>query len=233
MGKALLPGFHLNLVRMKICLFSILTASIFFFACHGSSDSSGAGQEIADSIKPGLQQTKAMDSSALKKNAAFSILLPAGKISFHVYSPNNPLHNSIIIQPVGIKDSSLIQTGVLGRVDEAFTADLNEDGYPEVYYTTLLESGERNLFGYGSNKNLSLTPVYIPDMGEDKKYGNGYRGHDEYKISGHRLVRSFPVYTSSDPGTTSSGNIRIVNYKLVPGVNGWILKITDSKDESR
>ena len=149
-----------------------------------------------------------------------------------MYSPNNALHNSIIIQPSGLKDSSFIQTGIIGKVTDAFTGDLDKDGFPEIYYTTEKETGEKNLFGYGSLQNLKLSPVFMPDNGEDKKWGSGYRGHDEYKISGNHLERTFPIYAASDPASPS-GNIRHVNYRLVKGINGWSLKVVDGEDKSR
>ena len=183
----------------------------------------------------GPDQSISRDSTKTpaKKDLSFSKLLQMDKVSFHVFSPNNALHNSIIIQPAGIRDSSLIQIGVIGNVKDAFVGDLNRDGYPEIYFVTETDSGLHNLYGYGSNKNLNLSPVLIPEIKDDKRWGAGYRGHDEYKISGDYLLRSFPVYSATDPMSKPSGGIRKLNYHLVPGINGWILKIVEPKSKTK
>jgi hypothetical protein len=218
---------------MKIYILSVLLPLLFCNACQGPSVSHDKGHIESDTTNDSLNQVKSKDSTSLsgKKDLSFSKLLQMGKINFHVYSPNNALHNSIIIQPAGLKDNSLIQTGVIGNVNDAFIGDLNKDGFPEIYYTVVTEQGQKNLFGYGSNKNINLSPVYMADIREDKKWGAGYRGRDEYKISGDRLIRSFPVYAPSDPASSPSAGIRLVNYRLVQGINGWLLKVVGAKDK--
>jgi hypothetical protein len=209
---------------------TLLSSTMFFsLACQGPANAPGS--EKSDTATRTLSQGKPADSgSSAKKSMSFSKILQFDKISFHVYSPNNSLHNSIIIQPTGIKDSSLIQTGVIGKVMDAFAGDLNKDGFPEIYYVAESESGERNLFGYGSNRNQRLSLVYMPGI-KDQKWGIGYRGHDEYKISDNALQRSFPVY-STDPSSSPTRTIRELAYHLVPGVDGWILKMVDVKDRT-
>jgi hypothetical protein len=218
---------------MKMYSVPIILGLISCCACQGPSALNENGKNDTDKTIDSNRKKSDSVTPAGKKDPGFSKQLQMGKISFHIYSPNNPLHNSIIIQPSGLKDSTFIQTGVIGNVNDAFIADLNKDGFPEIFYTTITESGQKNLLGYASNKNINLSPVYMPDIKEDKKWGTGYRGQDEYKISGGYLLRSFPIFTSTDNRSSSSGGIRELNYRLVPATNGWLLKITDAKDKTR
>src|SRR5262245_11035588 len=117
---------------MKIYATGTILMLIFCSACQSPS-----GSHQNDSSKSGIktdtpaQTHSGNDSSrATKKDLAFSKQLQLGRVSFHLYSPNNKLHNSIIIQPSGLKDSSFIQTGIIGNVEDAFIGDLNKDGFP-------------------------------------------------------------------------------------------------------
>ena len=214
-------------MKSAFILFGLLLST---GACENPSPSGATKDSVAQA---GDSSRNALDSPAAengKKDKRFSKTVALGKIIFHVFSPNNSLHNSIIIQPSGIMDNTMIQTGVLGDVVDAFAADINGDGYPEIYYEALTEAKELNLFGFGSEQNKRLTPIYMPDIGEDKKFGKGHRIKDEYTIIGTRLNRSFPIYKDQDPISSPTGGKRIVTYRLIPGKNGWILKPVDAKD---
>ncbi len=218
---------------MKVAIF-MFVISICCYGCGQNSKHSAIGNDSA--VKAGENLGEGIPDSAKggRTNSpgakTFSKTLSVGKIVFHVFSPNNRLHNSIIIQPSGIIDSSMVQTGVAGDVVDAMAADINGDGYPEIYYVVFTEAKELNLFGYGSEQNKRLTPVYMPDIGEDKKFGKGHRNNDEYTIDGTRLKRSFPIYNEKDPMSSPSGGKRMVSYRLIPGKNGWILKPVDAKE---
>lgn len=218
---------------MKIYAVPIILGLIFYCACRGKSTSQEKGQNDPDPNNHSNQTKSNSLTPVAKKDLSFSKQLQMGKVAFHIYSPNNSLHNSIIIQPSGVKDSNFIQTGVIGTVNDAFIADLNKDGFPEIYWITILESGQKNLLGYGSNKNINLIPIYMPDIIEDRKWGIGYRGDDEFKISGGYLLRSFPIFASNNPAISSSGEIRELKYRLVPAINGWLLKMVEAKDKAK
>ncbi len=71
-----------------------------------------------------------------------------------------------------------------GEVVDAEVADLNQDGFPEIYvYTASAVSGSYgSLVAYGSNANKSMTAIYLPELSDDKKNSIGYMGHDIFSI---------------------------------------------------
>jgi hypothetical protein len=209
----------------------VLLMFFAFVACQDASVGSGESHSGKDSVTSAGVQKAEVDSTQVKKsNQQFSKSVGFGKIHFHVFSPNNTGHNSIIVQPTGILDSSMVQTGVAGIVMDAFAGDLNGDGYPEIYYTVFTDAKELNLFGYGSEKNKRLAPIYMPDLKEDRKFGPGHRIGDSYAIEDSRLIRTFPNYKDKDPMSSPSGGKRILSYRLIAGKNGWILKPVEAKD---
>jgi hypothetical protein len=53
---------------------------------------------------------------------------------------------------------------------------------------------------------------------------DGYMGHDEFAVVENSLVRRFPVYREGDTNTAPSGRMRQIQYKLVAGESGWVLR---------
>ena len=77
------------------------------------------------------------------------------------------------------------------------------------------------------NNGKSMTPIYLPPITDDAKASKGYMGHDEFAVLENVLGRRFPVYKAGDMNTEPSGNIRQLQYKLVAGEAGWVLRLTD------
>jgi hypothetical protein len=61
--------------------------------------------------------------------------------------------------------------------------------------------------------------------GQDKAASKGYMGHDEFSVLEGVLGRCFPLYRDTDTNARPTGGMRQIQYKLVPGEAGWILKI--------
>ena len=112
-----------------------------------------------------------------------------------------------------------------------FTLDLNNDGFEELYLITAgTGSGSYgNIYGYASNRDLSVTPVFIPEISEnDLKQGGdfyGYMGHDSIFAENDKLFRKFPVYKEGDANCCPSGGHKIIQYTLKAGEASWILEI--------
>ena len=49
-------------------------------------------------------------------------------------------------------------------------------------------------------------------------------GHDEFRVAGNTLVRRFPVNREVDTNAQPTGGIRQVQYHLLVGEAGWVLK---------
>ena len=149
-------------------------------------------------------------------------------ISFQVTSANNSSINTLRIVPSGLEiDNSQIDRTIDGTVTGVEVADINADGSPEIYvYVTSAGSGSYgSLVAYSANRLKSLSEIYLPPVTQDTDLSRGYRGHDEFAVVEGILARRFPVYRDSDTNTTPTGGMRQLQYKLIPGEAGWLLRL--------
>lgn len=150
---------------------------------------------------------------------------PGSKISFTVSTEGD----SLLIQPSGLSISNeTLYHDITGyTVVNAEIGDLNIDSYPEVFvYLTSNGSGSYGkLIGYSVNNGKSVSQVYLPDISENSDVSKGYMGHDEMAIVENTFCQRFPIYKEGDHNAKPTGGIRQIQYKLVDGENGRILKI--------
>jgi len=159
----------------------------------------------------------------------FDQILSFNTVSFHVYSKNDSSLNNVTITPKGLKKGNTpITVEADGTVTGAEIGDINHDGAPELYiYTTSAGSGSYGgLIAYSTNKNLSVSPIYLPPLDEDKVHGKGYMGHDSFKLDTSFLIRSFPIYKEGDSNAAPSGGTRTLKYQLIPGESSWTLSLS-------
>ena len=124
------------------------------------------------------------------------------------------------------------QREIEGTITGAEIADLNSDGSPEIYiYLTSAGSGSYgSVIAYSMNKKHTATEIYMSNISDNPKLSKGYMGHDEFSILENRLGRRFPLYLPGDINSKPSGGIRQLEYKLVPGEAGWLLKVSKQTD---
>jgi len=149
-------------------------------------------------------------------------------IRFRVSSANEGSLNTLRIFPAGLEiDNSPIVREIDGTVTGAEVADLNADGSPEIYvYVTSAGSGSYgSLVAYSANRRKSLSEIYLPPVTENKAASEGYRGHDQFAVLEGVLGHRFPVYRPTDINAKPTGGMRQIQYKLIPGEAGWILKV--------
>lgn len=100
--------------------------------------------------------------------------------------------------------------------------DLDKNGFDEIYIiSTSVGTGTYgNILGVSSNRDKSLSVMFVPEMNEDdKKPGklfDGYEGHDEYAIENGVLIRRFPYKGDKN-------NMKSVPYQVMLGEGGLIL----------
>jgi hypothetical protein len=86
-----------------------------------------------------------------------------------------------------------------------------------------LNSSDPSTSGYAlafaSIKNLSLTPIYLPPLSDYPKTFKGYQGQDEFAVVENKLMRRFPIGAKTNPQ-----HYRQIQYRLVAGEAGWVLK---------
>lgn len=168
------------------------------------------------------EQNNGLPTSFVVGKTPFSDNLSLSGIGFNVSSPNVARENRVTITPIGFKRNlEAIQIPVNGLVTGAEVADLNNDGYPEVYIyiNTADQYAYGSLVAYASNKNLSVTPIYFPPLSEADKKANAYKGHDEFAVVENRLMRRYPTAKSN-----GIQHYHQIQYQLAAGEAGWVLK---------
>ncbi len=80
-------------------------------------------------------------------------------------------------------------------VSEVFVADLDGNGFDEIYtITTSAGSGSYGtILGFASNKDKSLSMINFPEIQKGDESFKGYMGHDSFKIenvqSGDEIIQ--------------------------------------------
>jgi heat shock protein HslJ len=117
-------------------------------------------------------------------------------------------------------------------ISDAFLADLDGNGFDEIYIvTTAAGSGSYGtVLGFASNKDKSLSMIHFPEIRKGKAHFKGYMGHDTFTIEGRKLVRLFPIYKKGNTNENPTGGRRKLVYGLYPGEAMWQLRIEKSEE---
>jgi hypothetical protein len=147
-------------------------------------------------------------------------------VTFQIESPNEGSINLVTLRaemPDGKQEP--IEVEADGTVSGVEVDDLNADGYPEIYvYVNSAGSGSYgSLIAYASNRNRSLSEIYLPPLEDDPDAAKGYMGHDAFAVGEGALLRRFPVYREGDSNAEPTGGMRQVQYQLEAGEAGWLL----------
>ncbi len=158
-------------------------------------------------------------------------------VDFLIQCPNQGSVNTLTITPSGLEGANdPIVVTIMGTVTNAEVDDLDANGFPEVYvYVQSAGSGSHgSLVAYACNQKKSLTPIFLPELTEDKENSKGYMGHDQFAVGEGSLLRRFPIYHPADSNNKISGKIsgktRQLQYKLKAGEAGWILRLDRSME---
>ena len=113
--------------------------------------------------------------------------------------------------------------------DHAFVADINGDDFDELYIITRsVGSGSyANIYGFSSNKDKSVTPIFIPELSDDDfvKFFPKYMGHDTFYIENNKLMRKYKQFKKEDEQCCPTGEMKFLQYILKMGEASWILKV--------
>ena len=162
--------------------------------------------------------------------------LSYGDIRFALQASAHGSINQLRIQPSGLAvDDSEIRAELDGTAYRAELADLDSNGWPEVYvFVSSAGSGSYgSLAAYAVNKGKSITPIYLPPLEQSPAVMEGYMGHDQFAVVENRLQRSFPIYRQDDSNAAPTGGTRQLQYRLEPGEAGWVLQLDESAAEPR
>ncbi len=138
--------------------------------------------------------------------------------------------NEITIIPKGFTEvNESIQIEESDPLLEAIIADINNDGFDELYLITQSAgSGSYGtIYGFVSNNDKSITPISIPKISEKDLKGNfkGYMGHDSIYVSNNKLYRKYPVYKKGDANCCPTGGDNTLQHVLKQGEASWVLEI--------
>lgn len=197
---------------------SFVLCALLMSCSFGRNEKGNASDAVKDSINPVEQEVNEESFNA-------ELTYPGSKISFKVSVKGD----SLTIQPSGLSVSNeVLYHDITGySVVNAEIGDLNIDSYPEVFvYLSSDGSGSYGkLIGYSVNNGKSVSQVYLPEVSENTEVNKGYMGHDEMAIVENTFCQRFPIYKDGDSNANPTGGIRQIQYKLVDGESGRILKV--------
>jgi hypothetical protein len=151
--------------------------------------------------------------------------MKVGKAGFRINCYNKSAEkNPITIYPVGFeseaRDFSFELKGVLigAEVD-----DLNKDGFPELllYVAPQDSLNKSSVIAISSQENKSVAPIVFPDILDDPRLRDSYKGSDKYMLLEGVLMRTYPLYEKDANGVQQpTGKMRRLMYRVAPGEQG-------------
>jgi hypothetical protein len=166
-------------------------------------------------------------ADAVDGTKPFEQTLELQGIRFHVSREQVDGQAVLRIEPKGLEiDNSAITRPLKGDIVRAEIGDLNNDGSPEIYVFTRIPGRGMpgDLIAYSANNKKSLSEIYLRPVSDNPKIAEGYQGEDSFAVVENALVQRFPVYDSTDAGAGRTGKMRQVQYTLVTGEAGWVLR---------
>jgi hypothetical protein len=160
--------------------------------------------------------------------SAFEKRLELQGFGFDVSATNEGSINQLTVVPSGLSEQQgPLKVEIDGSVTDAEIADLDSNGFPEIYvYVTSAGSGSYGrLVGYAVNNGKSVSDIYLPPVSDDQKHNKGYMGHDEFAVVEGTFVQRFPIYKGADTNAQPTGKTRQLQYKLKAGEAGWVLRL--------
>jgi hypothetical protein len=156
-----------------------------------------------------------------------------GKAGYRIVCNNKaPDKNFTTLKPVGFESGAReMEFYVKGRIERVEVEDFNNDGFPDMI---MFSRGGPNPNDYVtvytvlSAENKSFVPVFFPDLLDDAKLRDGYKGHDEFSLMEGMIMRTFPIYKSDDAPDKPTGGKRSVQYKLFSIEGGYRFKVIRS-----
>lgn len=198
-------------IYIDLCLF------IFLFACQNN--------------KAGKSENTKSDKSVVKSTEYTT--KTGKKFIIHIDHSMGASICEVKIETKGFAESNAVHNlGKIDPVEEVIFTDADNNGFEEIYLFTRSagSSSYGNIYGVGSNKNKSATPVYVRAITEKQMETGGlfegFRGHNKFSVKEGKLINTFPVYSDGDSNAKPTGGKTQILYSLIAGEAGWILEPT-------
>ena len=207
-----------------------LTLAIFFsYFSSGLPGQTGASVFIQTISKIAGMDTIKEDLSTYPRT---EYLLKNGKSFVIVLTPESDyLVNSYIfgIGFPGFQDTILFDE--IELIDTVAIADINQDGYEELYIFTrgFSPGAYDHVFGVTSDedksyKEINFAALKPADVTEGGIF-DGYQGQDVYTMENNLIKRIFPVYKAGDFYNSPSRGFRTLYYTLEKTDSGFFFKL--------
>lgn len=199
----------------------VLTGILFFLfpALLFSMNLPDNGFQKHDSDRAGLK-THVIEFTTLSGKSFQIRMEPESEYLYDVY-----------INGVNFPDSrDTVLFDEIEHVDTIITADLNNDGFGELYlFTRGFKPGEyAHIFGIASDGDKTYKEINFPDLKSRETNAGGpfegYNGKDVYKIKDNILERTFPVHIPGDTYENAKGGYRTLYYTIEKTEEGFFYK---------
>ncbi|MCB0587226.1 MAG: hypothetical protein KDD06_18140 [Phaeodactylibacter sp.] len=215
---------------MRNSLFVLCLFTLVLGGCSGSTDSNSEdGGALEDSTTVAAENEATRPAMLSRKNRVpFEKKLDQAPLRFQLSSPNVPDENTLVITASGLETrNDTFQVSVAGLVFDAQLADLDKDGYPEVYAFARSTGSDSTayVYAFSSYRNRSYGPVGVSELAAQKEMAEGFNGHDRFFFEDGVLMRSFPIYQAGKP----TGQWRVITYSLRQGEASFILEPISSE----
>jgi hypothetical protein len=153
--------------------------------------------------------------------------MKVGKAGYRINCFNKSSEkNPISIYPVGfeseVRDFNFELKGVLIGTE---VDDLNKDGFPELllYVATIDSLNKSSVIAISSQENKSVAPIVFPDILDDPRLRDSYKGADKYMLLEGVLMRTYPLFEKDANGVQQpTGKMRRLMYRVAPGEQGTL-----------
>jgi len=158
--------------------------------------------------------------------------LKNGKSFILLQSPESDYLVNARVIGIGFPDSrDTILFEEIELIDTVMIADINSDGYEELYiFTKGFSPGDYDhVFGVTSDEDKTYKEINFKDLKpSDVIEGgvfNGYQGQDVYTIEYNAIKRTFPVYNAGDFYNNPSQGYRTLYYTIEKTDSGCYFKL--------
>jgi hypothetical protein len=129
----------------------------------------------------------------------------------------------------GFKDTIFFEE--IEIIDTVLIADINNDGFEEIYIFTrgFFPGAYDHVFGVTSDEDITYKEINFYDIKQsdvvDGAVFNGYQGQDVYTLENNLIKRTFPVYNPGDFYNYPSRGYKTLFYTLEKTNTGFYFKI--------
>jgi hypothetical protein len=118
-------------------------------------------------------------------------------------------------------------------IDTVMIADINIDGFEELYIFTrgFSPGAYDHVFGVTSDEDKSYTEINFysvkPSEVAEQGFLNGWQGQDVYALENNSIKRTFPIYNAGDFYNSPSRGYRTLYYTIEKTEAGYYFKLKD------